>query len=135
MDNSLTKKERLCGKSLIAGLFNSNNTLFCYPFRCLWSISSLDEDSGSDSSADFIGASVLFSVPKKKIRRANRRNLLKRRMKESYRLNKHSLAEALSLNNRKLHIALLYIATDVVEYNKIEPAIKTLLSQIEKSIK
>ena len=137
MDNSLTKKERLCGKSVIAELFNSKNTLFSYPFRCVWSVVS-DDDRVSDRVDDSPNSglvSVLFSVPKRKIKRANRRNLLKRRMKESYRLNKHNLVEYARSTNIQLNVALLYVATDVIDYHKIEEAVKTLLIEIEKNHK
>ena len=129
-DNSLTKKERLCGKSVISDLFNSNDTLFCYPFRCLWSIRQPKEGDASEVEASCV--SVLFSVPKKKIKRANKRNLIKRRMKESYRLNKHSLTESLSASNRSINMALMYVSTDIIDYHKIEAAIKTLLHELEK---
>lgn len=129
MDNSLTKKERLCGKSVIAELFNSNNSLFCYPFRCVWAIKPIKEDGSSGNS---VGVSVLFSVPKRKVKRANKRNLLKRRMKESYRLNKHPLLESVTEKNLSINMALMYVSTDIIDYCKIEVAIKTLLLEVEK---
>ena len=136
MDNSLTKKERLCGKSVIAELFQSNNSLFCYPFKCLWGIPPEFQNTKIEESNDSSSrVSVLFSVPKRKVKRANKRNLLKRRMKEAYRLNKHSLVELVQENNKNLNVALLYVAADIIEYPKIEAAIKTLLLEIEKANK
>ena len=132
VDYSLTKKERLCGKSVISDLFNSNNTLFCYPFRCLWSTPPISERRFDKNIDDSARVSVLFSVPKRKVKQANKRNLLKRRMKEAYRLNKHSMTDSLYANDKSLNVALLYISSDILDYHKIEAAIKTLLHEIEK---
>ncbi len=132
MDNSLTKKERLCGKSVISELFNSNNSLFCYPFRCLWEAVPLDNSENNESNDNQPTVSVLFSVPKRRVKHANKRNLVKRRMKESYRLNKHALVDSVNINNQSIHVALLYVSTDILDYHKIEAAIKTLLVEIEK---
>lgn len=131
MDNSLGKHERLCGRSATSALFKSNNGLFHYPFRCVWSL----VDCNAAPSLDNGGVKVLFSVPKKRVRKANKRILLKRRMRESYRLNKHSLLSSVCENGAHINMALMYVSSDILEYHKIEDAIKRLLSEIEKSYK
>lgn len=133
MNNSLTKGERLCGRSIITELFTSKNTLFCYPFRCVWS--AYNPEDSEVSQKNNANVSVLFSVAKKKIKKANKRNLLKRRMRESYRLNKHPLVEFTDASNKRFNLALIYIATDVIDYPKIEHAIKTLIFEVEKANK
>jgi hypothetical protein len=53
------------------------------------------------------GVSVLFSVPKKFYKRAWKRNLIKRRMRESYRARKHALLAAATAAGKQLDIALI----------------------------
>ncbi len=71
-------------------------------------------------------ASVVFTVPKRFHKRANRRNLLRRRVKEAYRLQKGTLCEGV----RGLNIALIYSTKEIIEYGKISRSVDTVLKQI-----
>lgn len=51
---------------------------------------------------------VMFSVPKKFHKRANRRNLLKRRTREAYRLHRETLREHLQEQGATLRVAFIY---------------------------
>ena len=74
----MPRAERLRTLGAIRRLFESGESGFVYPFRYVWFA----------EADDRMSAEVLFSVPKKFHKRANRRNLLRRRAKEAYRLNK-----------------------------------------------
>ncbi len=66
---------------------------------------------------------VLFSVPKKFHKRANRRNLLRRRTKEAYRLQK----SALQLR-KPYDIALIYTSREVENYARIAHAVRKIIA-------
>lgn len=66
---------------------------------------------------------VLFSVPKKYHKRANRRNLIRRRTKEAYRLQK----SALHLH-RPHDIALVYTSREVENYDRIAHAVRKIIA-------
>jgi hypothetical protein len=53
------------------------------------------------------GVSVLFSVPKKIFKQAWKRNLIKRRMRESYRTRKHELVAVVTAARQHIDIALI----------------------------
>ncbi len=76
-------------------------------------------ESGSHST-------LLFTVPKRFHKRANKRNLLRRRVKEAYRLNK-SILEGLSL-----HIALVYSTKEALDYAHISKSVVRILHQIRE---
>ena len=77
-DCSLPRTERLRSLGAVRRMFESGESGFIFPFRYVWF-----------AEADEIpSAEVLFSVPKKFHKRANKRNLLRRRTKEAYRLQK-----------------------------------------------
>ena len=68
-DCSLPRTERLRSLGAVRRMFESGDSGFIFPFRYVWF-----------AEADEIpSAEVLFSVPKKFHKRANKRNLLRRR--------------------------------------------------------
>ena len=80
-DCSLPRTERLRSLGAVRRMFESGESGFIFPFRYVWF-----------AEADEIpSVEVLFSVPKKFHKRANKRNLLRRRIKEAYRLQKQTL--------------------------------------------
>ncbi|MBR1705231.1 MAG: ribonuclease P protein component [Bacteroidales bacterium] len=78
--HTLSKAERLCGKKDIARLLDQGRygTVSCFRYCCL-------RENGQPVSR------ILVSVPKRSFKRAVKRNLLKRRIREAYRLQKQVL--------------------------------------------
>ncbi len=119
MNFKLDKNERLHSKKLIKELFDKGSSFFLYPFKVLI----LEVDSAVSETNQ-----VLFSVSKKKVKKAVKRNLLKRRIKESFRLNKHTLYN--DKESSKL-IALIYVSSDIMEYADIEKKLSKALKAIQ----
>ena len=72
--------------------------------------------------------SRLFSVPKKFHKRANRRNLLRRRTKEAYRLQKQLLTNHCGQSN--VDLALIYSSKEVLPYKTIAHAVRRILENV-----
>lgn len=124
---SLTRAERLRSLSLIRRLFSEGKSGFVYPFRYMV----LAEPSAEGESG---GVGVMFSVPKKFHKRANKRNLLKRRSREAYRLNNAELKSAAAERGMAMNIAFVLSTKDVVSYKTIEYAIKRILGQLLEAL-
>lgn len=116
-DYSLPRCERLRSLKAIRRLFVEGKGGFVYPFRYVVLV------EGESS-----GVEVMFSVPKKFHKRANRRNLLKRRTREAYRLSAEALRT--KAETQGLDLALVYSSKDIVNYKTIENAVKRILGQV-----
>lgn len=123
MDSKLTfkKEERLSIQKEIDLLFTKGDSFLSYPLRVIY----LKEQPLSGASS-----SVLISVPKKRFKRAVKRNRVKRLIREAYRLNKNTLADSLKENG--LLIAFLFVGNELPQYNTIESAVKKALKTLQE---
>ena len=122
MNTTLTKPERLHSFGAIRRLFKEGQSGFVYPFRYMFYV----EDAAQTEAA------ILFSTPKKFHKRANKRNTIRRRMREAYRLNKEGLTAR--LGNRRIELALIYSSKTIHDYKFIENALKKSLEQIASNL-
>jgi ribonuclease P protein component len=119
---TFNKEERLCNKKLIDKLFHNGSSFLCYPFKASWLL--LEEPLS-------FPAQILFSVPKRRYKRAVDRNLIKRRMREAYRLNKQKhLYDALLICNKKIVLSVGFIGKEIAEYEFTEKKMLKLLTQL-----
>ncbi len=133
LDNSLSRAERLRSLSAIRRLFGEGQSGFVYPFRYNFLIHT---DAPSASEESMIHSSeyvkVMFSVPKRFHKRANKRNLLKRRSREAYRLNREPMINHLSSRGQSVELALVYSTKECHSYKTIEYAVQRILEQVIK---
>ena len=118
--NGLAKSERLSSLTAVRHLFQDGVSGFVYPFR----YTVIVEKSTSPT------VEVLFSVPKRNHKRANKRNLLRRRTKEAYRLNKSSLWSVTTERGVAVDMALVYSSKEVLPYKTIENAVRKILQEV-----
>lgn len=116
MKNSFNKQERLCSKIHIDYLFTKGKSITANGIKIVYC-----------SLPDVIQQTqAMFVVPKKLFKRANKRNKLKRRLKEAYRLNKNDFYKL--LNSKKLLLALIYTHKQEKEFIEINTTLKKLLA-------
>ena len=66
-------------------------------------------------------------VPKKRFKRAVKRNRVKRQVREAYRKNKHILLDALKDSGRKIAIAFIWLDNELHESADVEAKVVKLL--------
>ena len=112
MAATLSKSERLCGKKAIAELMEhgKSGVAGCLRYKFL-----------KTGEADV--SRILVSVPKRYFKRAVKRNLLKRRIRESYRLQKDLLPAPVD-------IAFLYLDREVLPFEAIYGAVTAALTAV-----
>lgn len=115
------KKERLHKKKLIQELFDNGSSFYLYPFKVLWLPR---PELGSHQ--------MLASVSKRRFKKAPIRNLLKRRIKEAFRLNKNQ--NHFSELTPSALIAYIYTGKEVHDYALIESKLKKTISRLSKEL-
>lgn len=123
-DNTLPKSQRLASKAAIDALFESGQGGFVYPFKYV---------VGTAQRGNEATPRIMVSVGKRNHKRANKRNTIKRRTKEAYRLNKTPLMLSTQVASKGLDIAFIYISKEVEEYKTIENAVRKIISLVEKA--
>ena len=118
--NGLPSTERLRSLTAVRRLFADGDGGFVYPFRYITYVESVALPS----------VEVLFSVPKRYHKRANKRNLLRRRTKEAYRLGKQMLVAKAVERGVAVDVALVYSTKEVLPYKSIEHAVQRIVAEI-----
>ena len=118
--HTFNKSERLNNKATINNLFEQGKSIVLNPFRLVWT-----EDKGK-----YTIAQTLILVPKRNISLATKRNVLKRRINEVFRLHKGKLYAKLNERNKQINIAIIYQKHEIQTYKIIEQKITLLLSRL-----
>ena len=119
---SFNKKERLCSKKVIDGLFANGDSFLAFPLKVVYKESQLPHP---------IPVQVGFSASKKIFKRAVKRNRIKRLMREAYRLNKHMLTN--SAKEQQLAVFFIFIGKELPTFNQVENAMKKALNKLAAS--
>lgn len=121
------KEERLCSKVLLEALFTKGSSFLVYPYRVSWLVT---------SQTQLFPVQVVIGVSKKKFKRSVDRNLIKRKIRETYRLNKQELLYNPLLSHQwAIFLSINYIGKDIVPQHIIDAKLKivfsTLITQIQ----
>ena len=125
MDNdfrkTLKKKERLSVGTDLSRLFASGRYGFTDGFRYCYRI-------GNELPFN----RIVVSVPKKCFRRAVKRNLLKRRIREAYRLNKNLLP--VNAEKGGTDILFIYSSKDILDFNAVVRSVRNILESLAAKV-
>ncbi|MDR0955377.1 MAG: ribonuclease P protein component [Rikenellaceae bacterium] len=125
---SFDKKQRLTSRTLIQRLFGEGASFFAYPLRCISMV--VDPDPHRPMAP----VQVLVSVSKKNHKRAVARNLVKRRLREAYRLNRHRWGTLPLPDDKRLIVALVYTSREILDYTTIEHGVIKVITEIQKRL-
>jgi len=121
---TLQKKEIINHKKKIDQLFKSGDRFLIDEFQVVYLTSSSYDN----------WFNILISVPKKKIKLACTRNLLKRRIREVIKKKKEKYILKLKDKKKQVKIAFIYSSEKVIKYKDIELKINLILQRLLKVI-
>jgi ribonuclease P protein component len=104
------KNEKLTSEKDIDLLFKDGMSSFIHPIKVLF-ITSTNQPPE---------CKVLITAPKRYLKTAVERNLVKRRIREAYRLNSTCFKNKLLEKNIGASIAFIYSSSKIVSFKKIE---------------
>ena len=113
------KAERLSKKKSIQELFDKGSSFYLYPFKVLHS-------PNPDPTSEV--HQILISVSTRTFKKAVDRNLVKRRVREAYRLQK----EIIQHKSQKGVFAFIYTAKTIMTFEDIKDKLFLVLKKIEK---
>lgn len=113
---TFSKKERLSNKKYIEELFKNGSFFRLGPFL----IRALAKD-------ELECHQVLISIPKKRFKRAVKRNQLKRRIREIYRLNKGLLPDS-----KYYLLGIIYLSNEELPFEEMKTKLIKALSRLRK---
>lgn len=123
---TLGKSHKLCSHAAIDALFASRRegcSMLAYPLRAVWAPAS--DKVGQKERIEF-----LISVPKRKLRHAVERVQMRRRIRESYRLNHGAIVGD---DGTRIQVAFIYVADHTEPYSRIERAMCRILNTLAKA--
>jgi len=125
MDFNLKKDERLCSYKTLGDLFTLGESFLVFPLKVVFLKSEVPLPHPAQAA---------FAVSKRNFKRAVKRNLLKRRMREAYRLNKNLLYDELAAKNIHISIMFIFVGKDLLEFSTIEKAMISALKKIQAKL-
>lgn len=121
---SFGKNERLCSKKVIDKLFAEGKSVFSFPVKIGYLETKLPAN---------VPVQAAFTVGKRNFKRAVQRNLIKRRMREVYRLNKSGFYS--EIGEKKVAVFFIFTGKTISEYSQIEAAIKKGMKKLISELK
>jgi ribonuclease P protein component len=123
---TFTKEERLCSKRSLDLLFKNGSSFLLYPYRVSYLFT--PDDTG-------IPVEVVINVSKRRYKKAVDRNLIKRRTREAYRLQKQEeLYSFLNKPEQQLLLSLQFVGKQKYDFSFLERKMLGVLKKLRSKL-
>ena len=133
--NSLCRDERLRGERTISQLFEKGRTFFQTPYKVFWNKNQVHIQEEQEQALPLqYPCRFAVSVPRRRFKRATKRNLLKRRTREAFRTNKQILNTTINTSDEQIHLLLIYSFDKILPFIEIDESMKKIMQRIAKRV-
>lgn len=125
----LSKRERICGRTLLEKLFTGgkSKSFSVFPLRVVYLLT--DQPDGDLQHEAPV--KMMVSVSKRHFKRAVKRNRVKRQVREAYRLNKEIVVSAMADSpNRQLLLGFIWMSDELHDTDTVERSMQVLLKRV-----
>lgn len=135
--HTLRKGEKLRHRSLVESLFREGKSIYEFPIRLTWRM--IDRNRLDSTFKDHVpdridGVQMLITIPKKKRRHAVDRVLMRRRLREAYRLNRKEILGGIMDRDGTLSLAFVYMHDKNLPYSTVERKMRSLLGKLADAV-
>lgn len=123
--NGFRKHERLKSKKLINQVFSEGVATYNFPFKLKY----------IPVKNTTYPSKVLISVSKRLYSKAHMRNKIKRKIRESYRLEKSKIISTLKEKNTAIAVVFVYRSKEILSFDEIKEHMHSALDYLDKSIR
>lgn len=121
---TFSKEERICSKLTIERLFDKQQKVSFYPYRCFYDFTPVTDETKVNR--------ILVVVPKRTFKHAVDRNRLKRLTREAWRLHHRQELDPYLPDGIRADLMFYYVGRDLLPYNSIESKIIEILHRLTK---
>lgn len=125
--------DRLKSRKTIELLFTEGKSFSIFPFRILYSISSIGNMAAENNATNNNeNLQVGVTVSSRNFKKAVDRNRIKRLMREAWRLQKNELQLSPLLAHQSLKVFLIFTGKEVPEYAMIHQKVAAVITRLIK---
>jgi len=125
LNNSYPRTEKLKSRKLIQQLFSEGKSVTVSPVKCFY----LLHPAGLN---ECIQTGV--GVSSRNFKKAVHRNRIKRLLREAYRLNNHSLHQALLQKQKQVAVFILYTGKEMPTFQSLQKTVQAALEKLQKVV-
>jgi ribonuclease P protein component len=122
---TLGKHERLKRRKIIDQLFSDGKAINLAPLRAIYKLYQNKLESPLQAG---------FTVGSRHFKKAVDRNRIKRLLREAWRLQKNSLQEKLSAEQKQLAVFIIYTGKEMPPSSKVHEGVAVILNKLEKRL-
>lgn len=132
--NTFPKKEHLRGDVRISSVMRTGKAFLVYPIKVVYSPDVEDERHAHCQITKIPPVRLMVAAPKRRLRHAVDRNLVKRRLREAYRTAKQPLFEKLLQNNMRLLLIFRFVANEPQDFVSISKSVSKALARLTQIV-